>query len=94
MRYKVVSSLSREDAAYIAGLIDGEGTVTLSRRHANEQRHLVVSIANTDRALLEFVLATVGAGKVTAKRIAMRISHTVILLPDFQSSGVGVTASD
>jgi LAGLIDADG-like domain len=68
MRYRIVGELSCEDAAYIAGLVDGEGTVTLSRRHANEQRHLVVSIANTDRALLEFVLTTVGAGKVTAKR--------------------------
>jgi hypothetical protein len=66
--YKEVKSLDQTDAAYIAGLIDGEGTVTLSRRHRSENRQLVVSISNTDRPLLEFVLDTVGAGKITGKR--------------------------
>lgn len=33
--YRKVKILSREDAAYIAGLIDGEGTLSLSRRHLN-----------------------------------------------------------
>jgi len=66
--YKEVKSLDQTDAAYIAGLIDGEGTVTLSRRHRSENRQLVVSISNTDRPLLEYVLDTVGAGKITGKR--------------------------
>lgn len=60
--------LSPESAAYIAGLIDGEGTITLSRPHVNESRRLVVSIANTELQLLQFVLAEVGAGKITRKR--------------------------
>ena len=66
--YKEVNGMDQTDAAYIAGLIDGEGTVTLSRRHRNENRHLVVSISNTDRPLLEYVLNTVGAGKITGKK--------------------------
>ena len=41
-------SCHRECAAYIAGLIDGEGTITLTRLHAHENRRLVVSIANTE----------------------------------------------
>jgi O-phosphoseryl-tRNA(Cys) synthetase len=60
--------LDQTDAAYIAGLIDGEGTVTLSRRHRNENRQLVVSISNTERPLLEYVLNSVGAGKITNKK--------------------------
>ena len=56
------------DAAYIAGLIDGEGTVILTRRHRSENRQLVVSISNTDRPLLEYVLDTVAAGKITGNR--------------------------
>jgi hypothetical protein len=60
--------LSSEAAAYIAGLIDGEGTITLTRLHINENRRLVVSIANTERQLLQFVLDQVGAGKITRKR--------------------------
>jgi hypothetical protein len=63
-----VKQLSTEAAAYIAGLIDGEGTVTLTRLHANENRRLVVSIANTELSLLEFVYDNVGAGKITTKR--------------------------
>jgi len=70
MPYRTVKALSPVDAAYLAGLIDGEGTVTLSRRHRNDQRQLVVSIANTERRLLEWTLDTVGAGKITGKRIS------------------------
>lgn len=60
--------LDQTDAAYIAGLIDGEGTVTLSRRHRSENRQLVVSISNTEHPLLEYVLNSVGAGKITNKK--------------------------
>jgi hypothetical protein len=68
-RYREAAQLSTVDAAYIAGLIDGEGTVTLSRRHATDRRQLVVSIANTEIQLLEFVLERVGAGKITRKKV-------------------------
>jgi hypothetical protein len=60
-------SLSPECAAYIAGLIDGEGTITLSRLHANENRRLVVSIASTELQLLDLVLRYFGVGKITRK---------------------------
>lgn len=55
-------------AGYIAGLIDGEGTITLTRVHRNENRRLVVSISNNDLSLLRFVLEIVGAGRITTKR--------------------------
>jgi len=55
-------------AGYIAGLIDGEGTITLTRVHRNENRRLVVSISNNERALLQFVRNVVGAGHITNKR--------------------------
>jgi hypothetical protein len=63
-----VTALSLPDAAYIAGLIDGEGTVTLTRKHRNENRQLAVTISNTEKGLLNFVLKTIGAGKITGKR--------------------------
>jgi len=66
--YRSVLSLDPRDAAYIAGLIDGEGTITLSREHRNENRRLVVSIASTKRCLLEFVAVRTGCGKITNKR--------------------------
>ncbi len=59
--------IKNTDAAYIAGLIDGEGTVTLSRRHRNENRQLCVTISSTERPMLEHVLEVVGVGKITNK---------------------------
>ncbi|TMH49321.1 MAG: hypothetical protein E6H60_10445 [Betaproteobacteria bacterium] len=47
--YRSVLVLDSCDAAYIAGLIDGEGTITLSREHRNENRRLFVSIASAER---------------------------------------------
>lgn len=64
-----VTALVPETCAYIAGLIDGEGTITLTREHRSENRRLVVSIANTELALLDFVRRAVGAGRVTRKRV-------------------------
>jgi hypothetical protein len=72
---RAVNELSPVAAAYIAGIIDGEGTVTLSRLHANENRRLVVSIANAEINLLQFVHEEVGAGKVTRKKTPS-IRHT------------------
>ncbi len=62
------------DAAYLAGLIDADGTVTLTRKHRYENRHAAVSISNTDKNLLKFVAGTIGAGKITSKRI-VRSNH-------------------
>ncbi len=73
--YRTVRILSATDAAYIAGLLDGEGTVTLTRKHRNENHQLALSISNTDLPLLRYVYETVGAGKITAKRTT-RINHT------------------
>ena len=70
-----VKKLSPVDAAYIAGLIDGEGTITLTRKHRNENRQLAISISSTEKNLLEFVLSTAGVGKITNKRIA-QAHHT------------------
>jgi hypothetical protein len=69
-RYNEVSRLPPTDAAYIAGLIDGEGTITLTQEHANESRRLVVSISNTEYALLEYVKHVCAAGRITNKRIS------------------------
>jgi hypothetical protein len=73
--YRAVRQLDAADAAYIAGLVDGEGTVTLTTMHHGENRRLVVSISNTERGLLEFVQAVLGAGQITGKR-TYNVKHT------------------
>ena len=67
--YKKTNILNPSDAAYIAGLIDGEGSISLSHKHRSENRQLVVSISNNEKPLLEFVLNKVGAGHITNKRV-------------------------
>jgi len=58
------------DAAYIAGVVDGEGTITLTRKHRDEHRQLAISISSTERPLLEFIKLTTGVGKITNKRVS------------------------
>lgn len=67
--------MSTEEAAYLAGLIDGEGTVTLSRREKGAQRSIVITIANTERCLLEFPLTAIGAGGISSK-LTYKEGHT------------------
>jgi len=43
--YRKVKKLSREEAAYIAGIIDGEGTISLTRKHRGEHRQLMSALA-------------------------------------------------
>lgn len=48
------------EKAYIAGIIDGEGTVTLTRQHRNETHSPEVSVANTDLRLLTWLKSKIG----------------------------------
>ena len=68
MTRRTVARLSVADAAYLAGLIDGEGTIALSRRHAGESRQLVVTISSTEAALVDWAHQTLGVGKITRKK--------------------------
>lgn len=67
-RYRKVRRLEPVTAAYLAGLIDGEGTVTLTRQHRNEGRRLVVCISNNELGILESAREVIGAGRITTKR--------------------------
>ena len=66
--YKRTNKLDVTEAAYIAGIIDGEGTVTLSKRHRNENRQLVISVSNNEKQLLDYLLSVTGVGIITKKR--------------------------
>lgn len=66
-KYRKVKKLSPEEAAYLAGLIDGEGTIALTRKHRGEHRQLMVSISSTEQPLLKYVKKVIGAGRITNK---------------------------
>ena len=67
-RYRKVKLLEPVVAAYLAGLVDGEGTVTLTRQHRNEKRRVVVCISNNELDILQFAIDKIGAGRITTKR--------------------------
>lgn len=57
-----------EELSYAAGLFDGEGTVTLTRNKANEQRSPTVSLSSTTYELVQFMKDTFGGRIVTLTR--------------------------
>ena len=62
-----MNTLSEIDAAYVAGIVDGEGTITLTKTHRGENRRPVVSISSTELPLLSYVRSVIGAGRITGK---------------------------
>jgi hypothetical protein len=63
-----VKKLTEAQAAYLAGIVDGEGTITLTRRNTYRQRYLTLTISNCEVRLLEYVLKLIGVGRITTKR--------------------------
>jgi hypothetical protein len=55
------------EASYVAGIIDGEGSITLTRMHINEHRRPCITIASTDIELLLYVQSLVG-GTISNKK--------------------------
>lgn len=60
--------MTETEKSYIAGIIDGEGSVMLQRIHKNEPPSPCVSIASTTLELLEWVKNTVGKGRIISKK--------------------------
>lgn len=66
--YGKVKKLSAPESAYIAALIDGEGTISLTRHNKNGYRRLEIGISNTELELLKWVKNLIGAGQINSKR--------------------------
>lgn len=65
-------SLREVEKAYLAGIVDGEGTVTLIKHHQNETPMPTVSVANNNLQLLEWIKSKVGGIIVSKKK---RLTH-------------------
>ena len=55
------------EASYVAGIIDGEGSITLTRMHVNEHRRPCITIASTDKELLLYVQSLIGGTIINKK---------------------------
>lgn len=60
--------MTETEKSYIAGIIDGEGSIMLIKYHSNEFPSPCVSIASTTMELLEWLKKTVGAGVIIHKK--------------------------
>jgi hypothetical protein len=64
------------EKAYLAGIVDGEGTVTLMKHHQNETPTPYVSVANNSLKLLEWIKARVGGVIVSKKKSKPHYSNS------------------
>jgi hypothetical protein len=68
--YRKTKLIAEIDRAYLAGLIDGEGAITLTRKHKHDYRQLCVSISSTEIEILDYVKRVTGVGHVSRKKAA------------------------
>lgn len=57
--------------SYIAGFIDGEGTISMHKRRKNGRLQFVwyLSIVNTDKEVLEYIKEAIGFGTIRIKNM-------------------------
>lgn len=60
--------MTKTEKAYIAGIIDGEGSIMLQRLHKNEFPSPCVSVASTSLELLTWIKKTIEKGMIISKR--------------------------
>lgn len=69
---RIPRTMSSTEAAYFAGILDGEGSVMLQQR--NEAVALCVAIYNTDKPLFDWIEKTVAVGSIHLVR-AKTLKH-------------------
>ncbi|WP_099159945.1 LAGLIDADG family homing endonuclease [Virgibacillus ndiopensis] len=62
------------EAAYIAGIIDGEGSITLTKMHSKEHRRPCISIPSNDREMLVYIKHLTG-GRIYNKKNYNPLKH-------------------
>lgn len=60
--------MTSTEKAYIAGIIDGEGSIMLTKFHKNQYSSPCVSVASTDLELLKWLKITIKLGKINSKK--------------------------
>ena len=60
--------MKETEKAYLAGIVDGEGTVTLMKHHKNETPTPCVSVANNNLNLLNWIKIRLGGVIVSKKK--------------------------
>lgn len=56
------------EKGWLAGIIDGEGTISLERKHKGEWRYPRISVSSTDIEILQHCVAITGIGTIRPKK--------------------------
>lgn len=59
--------MTKEERSYWAGILDGEGSILLTRMNPNKLPSPVISVTSTDRELLEWLKEKLG-GTISTKK--------------------------
>ena len=78
--------MTKEEKAYLAGLVDGEGTVTLARQSKSQQPQPRLAISNNSLELLEWVRRKPGCG-VIIRRTPRKDWHNTSYVWQAQRAG-------
>ncbi|NJO31400.1 MAG: hypothetical protein HC874_30470 [Richelia sp. SL_2_1] len=62
----VPNDLSIQDKAYLAGILDGEGNISLLKNRSRNPR-VRVQIANTDYRLIDWLISKTGVGNINTR---------------------------
>lgn len=68
-------NLTPEEKAYIAGIIDGEGSIMLIKFHNNQFPSPCISISSTSIELLEWIYSKTKVGRITNKKNYNKQKH-------------------
>ena len=60
--------MNEQEKAYIAGIIDGEGSIMLTRFHGNQFPFPCVTISSTSLELLDWIKNKVKVGHIKSKK--------------------------
>lgn len=60
--------MTKEEKAYMAGIIDGEGSIMLIKFHNNQFPAPCISISSTTLELLKWIKSKTNMGKITSKK--------------------------
>ena len=62
--------MNQTTKAYLAGFIDGERCITISRKKCNDgsrneyQYRLYINISNTDKRVIDYIKSSIGLGNI------------------------------
>lgn len=67
--------MTSEERAYIAGIVDGEGSIMLLKFHNNQMPSPCISISSTSLELLEWIKDKTGLGVIKGKKNYNKAKH-------------------